>query len=248
MNNINVSIILPVYNAESYINKTLREIIDYIELKKDTMELIIIDDASSDNTPNIIKQIISSQNEYKFIENDKNRGKGFCVRKGVCLANGKIIMFFDPDLAYPIYEIDRLLNLVSDQHPIIIASRVINGAVFEVPIEMYSYIYTRHIMSRLFNLLIRMFLLKDIRDTQCGLKIYTRDAAKDIFSKQTIMGFSFDVEILFIAQIKKYSIQCIPVYSKYIYEPSTLSFIADGLDALKSLVKIKWNDLTGKYA
>jgi len=247
MNHVSLSIILPVFNAESYIKDSLREILNYLYSKEESVELIVIDDGSLDRTVDIIKQMLPPTKNFRCIINEKNRGKGYCVHKGMSMAEGEKIAYFDSDLAYPLKEIERLIVLVSPQNPIVIASRVLKGAVFEVPSEMYGYFYTRHIMSRLFNLLIRMFFIKNIRDTQSGLKVFSKEVAKVIFDKQTIMGFSFDVEILFIAQKKGYFVMEVPVVSKYSYEPSTLDFIADGLDALRSLARIKWNDFTGKY-
>ena len=156
--------------------------------------------------------------------------------------------FVDADLSYPVDSIRKVIESVTTIQPVVIVSRVSKGAMLEVPSEMFGYFYTRHSMSRLLNLLVRAMIINGVTDTQSGLKGFTRESALNIFRRQTLDRFSFDIEILFIAKHLNYRLVEIPVRSRYFSEPTTVHFLRDGINVISSLLKIRWNSLIGEYS
>ena len=163
------------------------------------------------------------------------------------MASGDFILFVDSDLSYPVDSLRMVIDELFKGSSIVIVSRVKDGAVLEVPAEMFGYFYTRHTMSRLLNRIARTLIISNVSDTQSGLKGFTRKAALDIFPKQTLNRFSFDLELLFIARKRGYEFTELPVYSRYSGEPSTVHFIRDGIEVLRSLFVIRWRDWRGLY-
>jgi dolichyl-phosphate beta-glucosyltransferase len=197
-----LSIVIPVYNEEKRIEKTLNKILEYIKIKKIKYEIIIVDDFSKDKTIDVIKKF---KEKIIILKNNKNYGKGYSIKKGIENAKNELILFSDADLATPIEELDKMLGFIN-KFDIIIASRNLKESKIVIKQPFY-----RQLLGKTFPLLVRLLLISDIKDTQCGFKLFKNDIAKNIVKLQTINRFCFDVELLFIAKKLGYKIKEIPV-------------------------------------
>jgi dolichyl-phosphate beta-glucosyltransferase len=202
-----LSIIIPAYNEEKRIGPTLDKIHSFLKTKDYLYEIVIVDDGSSDNTVKEAKKSsLFMENKLSVISNGTNKGKGFSVKTGILTAKGDYVLFSDADLSTPIEEIDKFFSQITLGFDIAIGSRSIKGSDIKLPQP-----FSRELMGRLFNLLVRLFILKSIKDTQCGFKLFKAEAAKNIASRMQIDGFVFDVEMLYLARKLGYQIKEVPV-------------------------------------
>jgi dolichyl-phosphate beta-glucosyltransferase len=238
-----LSVVIPAYNEEKFIEKTLTKIASYLNVQSYEWEVIVVDDASTDSTVARIKQFISQQtdNKVRLLINEKNRQKGATIRRGVLATKGKYAVFLDADYAYPIDQIDNFLSHLENGVHIVIGDRTDPGTTYFVKPSSFSYIYQRYLLSRIFNTLVRLLLVKGIHDTQCGMKAFQTKAAKAVFEKISISSFAFDVEMLYIAQQNGRKIVQVPVTFNYIDEPSSVRLFKHSLVMFRSLVQIKFN-------
>lgn len=230
-----ISIIIPAYNEEKRLASALDNIISYMAKNYPDYEIIVVDDGSTDNT---IK--VAEKKNVRIIKNPKNMGKGYSVKNGMLNAGGDYLLFSDADLSTPIEELGNFLNLIKE-HEVIIGSRNLSESNITATQPFY-----RRALGKIFPLLVSIFVLRGIKDTQCGFKLFKKDAAKKIFTKQTIAGFGFDVEILYLARKYGYSVKELPVSWKN--DPhSKVSVIRDSFRMLLDLIRIRINNLRNKY-
>lgn len=202
-----LSIIIPAHNEQYRIKRTISKIIYYIKRNNIDAQIIIIDDGSKDETYRIINVFRNKHNFIVVVKNEKNMGKGFSVRRGVLLAEGDFILFTDADNSTPISEVKKLLSyLENGQYDVAIGSRALKDSKIKIRQPLF-----RLYMGKIFNRLVKFFLYKDFHDTQCGFKLFNQKAAKEIFELQQFNGFSFDIEILYLAKIKNYKIIEVPI-------------------------------------
>lgn len=246
-NNIYLSLIIPVYNGSNFIKNNLQDVLQHLEKQNYASELIVVDDGSRDDTAELLHHLEALHPILRVTKNGKNHGKGYTVRHGTQKARGKYIIFNDADLAYPVGEVSRILSNLESGHDVAIACRVLPESRYEISPAFFRYLYTRHLMGRFFNLIVRTFLLPGILDSQAGLKGFTRESAKRIFAKQTLTGFSFDVEVLYLARKYGFKIQQVPIYFRYFFEETTVNYIRDTFRMLKDLLSVKLNDWKGIY-
>ena len=187
-----ISIVLPAYNEELRLRPTLNRVLDFIRLQAWDAEVIVVDDGSSDRTPEIVREYAQNSGIIRLVQNPGNRGKGYSVRNGVLNARGRIILFSDADLSSPIEEAPKLLAAIEAGADIAIGSRWMRS---ELQTKRQS--VARQVLGRVFNLLLRMVLRLDFKDTQCGFKAFRRRAAQAVFPMQRIERWGFDPEILF---------------------------------------------------
>ena len=185
---------------------------------------------------------------FDVLRNDTNRGKGYSVARGILAARGAYRVFTDADLAYPVTEIAKVLRDLEDGSDVAIACRVLPESRYLMSPSFFHYLYTRHLMSRAFNHVVRLALLPGILDSQAGLKGFTARAAELVFRRLTIDGFGFDVEALYIAAKHGLRVRQTAVHYRYDNEPSTVHFARDAAEMLRDLVTIRWNDWRGRYA
>ena len=190
-----ISIVIPAYNEESRLRPTLDRVLDFIRLQAWDAEVIVVDDGSGDRTPDIVREYAQNNAILRLVQNPGNRGKGYSVRNGVLNARGRIILFSDADLSSPIEEAPKLLAAIEAGADIAIGSRWMRS---ELQTKRQS--VARQVLGRVFNLLLRMVLRLDFKDTQCGFKAFRRRAAKAVFPMQRIERWGFDPEILFLAR------------------------------------------------
>jgi dolichyl-phosphate beta-glucosyltransferase len=197
--------VVPAYNEENRLGATLPEIWAYLRARGDSFELIVVDDGSADRTEEVVKSFSCDHPGVKLISCGQNRGKGHAVRVGVLAARGEKVLFSDADLSTPIQEVENLLARLLEGSEIAIGSRAVAGAHLAVRQPWY-----RELAGRSFNLLAQR-VTPGLRDTQCGFKLFRRDAAHNIFSRMVEDGFGFDVEALHIAIRLGYRISEVPV-------------------------------------
>ncbi|MEN6372278.1 MAG: dolichyl-phosphate beta-glucosyltransferase [Armatimonadota bacterium] len=235
MDSIYLSVVIPAYNEERTLDGTVREIWAYLRDLELTYEILIVNDGSLDSTKDIAEKLSNELPFVRMVDYSPNRGKGSAVRTGMLKASGERILFTDADHATPIQELPAFLSALDSGFEIAIGSRAVSGAVRVVHQPFY-----REIGGRALNLLIRMFAVPGIKDTQCGFKLFTREAARSIFSRSIIDRFSFDVEALYLARCSGYKIAELPVHWSD-RANSRVNPLWDGLKMLSDIAKIRFH-------
>jgi dolichyl-phosphate beta-glucosyltransferase len=230
---IDLSVVIPAYNAESRIAATIDTVVAYLDGKPFISEIVVVDDGSSDLTADAALAALSHRLPSKVIRREKNLGKGASIREGVLAASGEIIMFSDDDLSTPIEELDKLLAVLDAGADVAIGSRAL--AASEIRVRQRR---PREWMGKTFNLLVRLFVLKGYPDTQCGFKAFRREAALYVFSRLRTAGFAFDVEVLVRCRERGYRVAQVPVVWSD-SRPSRLRLIRGSWRMLKDLWRIK---------
>jgi dolichyl-phosphate beta-glucosyltransferase len=237
------SIVIPAYNEEKRIPRTLESIIAFSGNNSWDLEVIVVNDGSKDNTADVVRDFRSRHPWIHLVDNSVNCGKGKSIRDGVDRANGDIIFFADADDSTPITDSVKLLEAIESGADIAIGSRWVDRDLQVHPQPWY-----RRLNGRLYNLFMRSLLGLDYRDTQNGFKAYTRSAAKTIFPLQKIGGWGFDAEVLFLAQKFGFSVREVPVEYVYYAEGSKIRPYRDGARMLGELFKVRWHELNGAYS
>ena len=235
-----MSVVIPAYNEEDRIARSLEAISEYLEGAGYRYELVVVDDGSEDETVVVVNNLAIKN--LDLIKNGVNRGKGYSVRRGILHCKGNIILMSDADLSTPIEEIEKLLDaILAEGYQVAIGSRGLPDSDVRVHQS-----WQRENMGKVFNLFIRTLVMGRIRDTQCGFKCLGAKAAKTIFSRGRLNGFSFDVEALFIGRKLGYKIKEIGVV--WINSPaSRVHILRDPIQMFIDLWKIRWWDLRGRY-
>ncbi len=236
-----VSIVIPAYNEEKRLDKTLGQVLACVRERGWDAEVLVVDDGSSDTTVEVVQQWRKMHPELFLIENPSNCGKGFSVRNGLLQASGQIVMFTDADLSAPIEEAELLFAAIDDGADVAIGSRWLDKERQTKHQPLY-----RRFFGRCYNWLTRTVMGLPYKDTQCGFKAFRSEAAQSIFRLQTIERWGFDPEILFIAQKLGFRIVEVPVTWGH-DERSRISYLRDGTQMLREMVEIRVNSLRGRY-
>lgn len=226
--NIYLSVIIPAYNEERRIVEPLSQVADYFAKQSYNAEIICVNDGSTDGTAQVLKRASENCSMIRIITYQTNHGKGYAVKQGVLEAKGSYVLFSDADLNTPIEEVERLLGMLNG-HDIAIGSR--GGRTQKRPL-------IREIGSRSLNLAIRMLAVPGIKDTQCGFKLFKSEIAKKIFSLVFLEGFSFDIEVLYLARRLGYKVVEVPVVWFY-RGGSKVHPVMDGLRFLRDILRIR---------
>jgi dolichyl-phosphate beta-glucosyltransferase len=235
------SIIIPAYNEGARLGATLDRVLSYVAEQRWDAEIIVVNDGSRDQTPEIVREHAKKNPALRLIANPGNRGKGYSVRNGMLNAIGEVLLFSDADLASPIEEAHKLFAAINAGADIAIGSRWLQP---ELQTRRQSLL--RQLYGRIFNLALRVFLGLKFKDTQCGFKAFTRDAAQKIFPLQRIKRWGFDPELLYLARVEKLKVVEVPVrWSDQL--GTRISPLRDGLRMFTEVLRIRWDALTGKY-
>jgi glycosyltransferase involved in cell wall biosynthesis len=235
-----LSIIVPAHNEENRLPQSVEAILEFIHSQTYESEIIIVENGSSDNTAQISHDFAARHPEIQALQ-EPVAGKGLAVRRGMLAAKGDFRFICDADLSMPIDEVNHFLPPQAPPFDVAIASREIPGAV------RYGEPYYRHLIGRAFNLLVRIVTLPGLQDTQCGFKCFRAEAAEELFPLQTITGWTFDVEILFIARERGMQVIEIPI-NWYFNSGSRVRILRDSATMFADLFRIRLNNLKGVYA
>ena len=241
MEPLTLSIVLPAYNEAARIGGSLDKITEYAQQHAWNVEVIVVNDGSSDNTAEIICQYAKRYSWVRSIDNPGNRGKGYSVRNGMLHARGDILLFSDADLSSPIEEADKLIAALHAGADVAIGSRWVRKELQVVPQPL-----RRQILGRMFNLALRVVLGLNFKDTQCGFKAFRRSAAELVFTQQQVETWGFDPELLYLAKKAGLRTVEVPVYWAH-SEGTRLHPLRDGIRMFAQLFQIRWNAITGKY-
>lgn len=237
-----LSVVIPAYNEETRLSPTLDRIFAYLDaLPEHSAEVIVVDDGSRDSTAQLVETRAQSEPRLKLVRNPGNRGKGFSMRHGMSVAEGEWCLMTDADLSAPIEEVQKLVDAAfQTKAKVAIGSRALDRSLIGVhqsPMREFSGI--------VFNRIMRLVTGLPFADTQCGFKLYHRDAVRLIFPRQRLDGFGFDVEDLFIA--RKLGISTIEVPVKWNNVEGTKVSLVQALKAFSDLLVIRWHSLAGHY-
>lgn len=234
-----LSIIIPAYNEERRLPTTLPQVVAFAEAQDYPAEILVVDNASTDRTPEIVREFMADHPSVALLHQPV-RGKGAAVREGMLEGRGELLLIYDADMAMPVEEISKFLPSALGEYDVAIGSREAPGAV------RYDEPWYRHLMGRVFNFIVRLLAVPGIQDTQCGFKCFRREVARDLFLTQTLDGWAFDVEVLHIAQRRGYRIVEVPIHWYY-GEGSRISAVRDSWSMLLEVLRIRRNGKRGLY-
>ncbi len=242
-----LSIVIPAYNEERRLPPSLQKIVAYLQEQPYSSEILIVENGSTDATTAVVESFIAEYQptcpNTQLTLLHSSPGKGAAVKRGMLVARGEYRFVCDADLAMPIAELAKFLPPLHAEGTfgVAIASRELPGAV------RYHEPTYRHIMGRVFNLLVRLLAVPGIQDTQCGFKMFTGAAATRVFPLQRIDGWGFDVEVLYIA--RQHGIRLVEVPIHWYYQSdSRVRPVQDTLNMVRELLKIRRNGRAGLYA
>ncbi|MFN8399813.1 MAG: dolichyl-phosphate beta-glucosyltransferase [Anaerolineales bacterium] len=239
MNTPFLSIIIPAHNEANRLPRTLEQIFKYLKAQNYSSEVVVVENGSSDNTLELATQFIKDHSNLVVVQ-EHQKGKGNAVRRGMLVARGEYRFICDADLSMPIEDLAKFLPPVSGDFDIAIGSREAPGAI------RYNEPPYRHIGGRAINLAIRFFILPGLQDTQCGFKCFRAETTQMLFEQQTQMGWSFDIELLYLARRKKLRIREIPIHW-YFDAGSKVNAIRDALRMISDIFRIHLNAIRGIY-
>lgn len=235
-----LSIIIPAHNEQDRLPASLARIFTFLERQSYLSEVVVVENGSQDQTAQVVEAMTASHANLHLLR-EPLRGKGLAVRRGMLQARGEYRFICDADLSMPIEEVNRFLPPALEHVDIAIASREAPGAV------RYGEPFHRHWFGRVFNLLVRTLAVPGFHDTQCGFKCLKAEVADDLFRVQRLDGWTFDVELLFVALKRGYRVVEVPI--PWYYNPgSRVSLIRDSLAMLNDLFVIRRNWRAGLYA
>jgi dolichyl-phosphate beta-glucosyltransferase len=239
-----LSVIIPAFTEGDLLGHTLLEIDHHLRLKDFRYEILVIVDGSANNTGGLAKSYVKQVKNLLVIENDINRGKGYAVRLGLLQARGAFRLYTDADGSTPIAHADEFLQACQNGFDVVMASRDIEGAVIEIHQPWY-----RELMGDLGNLLIRAVLgLWDNPDTQCGFKMLTQHAAREIATRLAVDRFGFDFELIVLAHKLGFKVKQMPVRWRHETGSSVTFFGPNGFTRiLLDLLKTKYRLIKGEY-
>lgn len=238
-----LSIVIPAYNEEKRIGRTLEVTFEYLSAQSYDSEVLVVNDGSSDRTADVVRQFINqTSGRLRLIENPGNLGKGYAIRNGMMQARGQIILFYDADLATPTSEIPKVISPIAEnRYDIVFGSRAIDRSLIGTHQS-----FMREFIGRAGNWIQYLLTGLNFKDTQCGFKAFSHLATQKIFPLQQINGFGFDPEILFIAKKQGWRMLETAVRWNHV-EGSKVNPISSPIKVLFEIATIRWNDLTGKY-
>lgn len=241
-----LTIVIPAYNEELRLPPTLSRIADFLRAQPYTAEVIVVENGSTDDTVGAVQRFIQQhllpEDPFSIHLLQSTPGKGAAVKRGMLQAQGDYLIMSDADLSVPIEDVPKFLPpaLAAGTFDVAIASREMAGAV------RHGEPGYRHLMGRVFNLLVRLMAVPKIQDTQCGFKCFTREAASLVFPLQRIDGWGFDVEVLHIAA--HHHLRMVEIPANWYYGVnSRVRPIQDTLNMVKELLKIRANSRRGHY-
>lgn len=240
MSEIMFSLIIPAHNEIDRLPACMEKVVTFVASADFSMEVIIVENGSSDGTFELAQSYAECYDWLTAVQDDQ-RGKGRAVRIGMLMARGKYRFFADVDFSMPIDEIYNFLPpKMTEPYDVAIGSREVKGAV------RYNEPAFRHFTGRIFNLIVRTIAVRKLKDTQCGFKCFSAEAAERLFKLQVIDGWAFDAEVLFIAQ--QYGMKIVEVPVQWYYDDSSkINVLRDSWRMFRELIQIRLNGFNGLY-
>jgi glycosyltransferase involved in cell wall biosynthesis len=235
------SIVIPAYNESQRLALSLDKILSYVAEQRWLTEIIVVDDGSTDDTAEIVSRYARKHSTVRLLQNPGNRGKGYSVRHGMMEARGDLLLLTDADLSAPIAEAQKLFAAISNGADVVIGSRWKDSDTQTVRQPFY-----RQVAGRAFNLLLRSILSLPQKDTQCGFKAFTRQAARAIFPPQKVERWGFDAEILFLARRLNFEVAEVPVVWGH-DDRSKIHPLRDGFSIVWDMLRVRYYSLSGQY-
>jgi len=232
--------VIPAYNEEARLPQTLPLAIEYLAATDWDWEIRVVDDGSADGTCDVVRGF-AAQDSRVVLQAEPHRGKGGAVKAGMLASNAAYRFLCDADFSMPVEEVERFLPPYLGDYDLAIATREGPGAVRIDEPE------SRHLMGRVFNGLVTSLLVPGFADTQCGFKCFSGEAAEALFPKQTIDGFAFDVEVLFLARKGGLDIREVPI-TWYYMEASSVKPVRDTWRMFREVLRIRGNESSGLYS
>lgn len=233
-----LSVVIPAHNEQNRLPGTLEQLFHFLDQQPYTSEVIVVENGSVDRTHEVAKEFADRHANLSVIQSEK--GKGAAVQRGMLAAKGEYRFMCDADLSMPVEEIVKFIPPKLENFDIAIASREAKGAV------RYNEPSYRHWGGRGINFLIQTLILPGLNDTQCGFKCFRAEVAEDIFRRQTLDGWSFDIELLYIARRQGYRIMEIPIHW-YHFSDSKVSALRDAVRMIQDIFRIHANARRGLY-
>ena len=237
---LQLSIIVPSFNEELRLPRSLELIAAYVNASKRNCEVLVVDDGSTDRTAEVAASFSDRIANLRVLKNGKNRGKGYSVRHGMMEANGEYVLFTDADLSAPIEEADKLLSTLQ-QYDVAIGSRAMKRELIEVHESPF-----REFAGIIFNRIVRIVLWLPFVDTQCGFKAFRRERCRIIFEQQRIERFGFDPELLYLA--RHHGLKSVEIPVRWSHSPATkINMMRDSVLMFADVFTIRWNAMLGRY-
>lgn len=228
-----LSVIVPAYNEALRLEASLQRVVAYLDSQPFSSEILVVDDGSTDETATVARNYAGEHATVRILRYGVNRGKGHAVRVGMTEANGQLLLLCDADLSTPIEELEKLAAFVEQGYDVVIGSRALPDSDLRVHQP-----WLRERLGRTFNVLVRILGVRGFADTQCGFKLFTRRAARDVFPKLFTDRWVFDVEALLVAQMMGYKILEVPVV--WVNSPgSKVNVWGDAASTLRDLLRIR---------
>jgi len=238
-----LSFIIPAYNEETRLGKTLEAVFEYLKNQPFRWEILVVIDGAKDNTIGVVNKYQEKLPYLRVIDRKENKGKGYSVREGMLAAKGKVRLFADADNSTSADHFDKMKPLFDKGYEVVICSRDPKdapGARQEVPQKGI-----KRLAGNLGNLFIQIFAVPGIWDTQCGFKAFSQKAAAGIFQRSVIDRWGFDVEALALARKLKYEVGIVPAY--WVNDPHSHVKLSGYIKVLFETLQVRWNLITGKY-
>ena len=240
-----LTIIIPAYNEAQRLPDSLTKIAEYLRNQSFATEILVVENRSTDETSDVVRDFatqVSASDPFTLELLHSAPGKGAAVKTGMLVGKGDYLFICDADLSMPIEEVEKFLPPKQEPNgfDVAIASREIAGAV------RYNEPFYRHLMGRVFNHVVQKLIMPGIEDTQCGFKMFTREAAAQVFPHQTIDGWGFDPEILYISRIRGLHLIEVPINWYYMAE-SRINPLFDTINMVREVLRIRLNGLRGIY-
>lgn len=235
-----MSVVIPAYNEENRIAKTLQAVSDFLKKQSYSYEILVINDGSKDNTAGVVEKLEANISNLRLINNKENHGKGWVTKQGMLEAVGDVRVFMDADNSTKIDEITNFLPFFEQGFDLVLGSRRIAGS--NVAKDQN---HLREFLGWVFRTIVHTLVPVGVTDTQCGFKAFSASAASAIFPKQTIFRWAFDVEILALARRSKYKIKEVPI--TWVNDEASHVKLSGMINMLLEIIQIRINLWTGKY-
>ena len=229
-----LSVVVPCFNEEKRLPRTIERIESYLSSRNDSYELILVDDGSTDGTRAVMQEAAARNPAIRIQALLRNRGKGRALAEGVRASRGEAVLVTDADLSTPIEELAKLEAAVAAGAGVAIGSRSIKGSRVELSQPIY-----RVVMGKAFNVLVQIVLLPGIWDTQCGFKLFRGDIAREVFDGLTTDGFGYDPEVLYLAKKKRVRIAEVPVVWRN-SAPTKVMAVRSSADMFRHVLRVRF--------